>query len=201
MTTKKFNLEQYKLEDAQDWHKAYFNNEFYEDCFLPYYWKNPFVNFYHASGKAGSDDFCYAELEYIEPHHGGSTYISFETYADNLEGKKITNEDEYHDAVDLKHRILDIDCYNWRENPCWLTKNYPKILDTNPEHIMDKLYELIKIPKNKWPKEVIFNSKERLKESYALRKKYNNENEIGIEEFNFFDMIKSFYAEGEPVLE
>ena len=81
-------------------------------------------------------------------------------FAANLEGKKITNEDEYHDAVNLKHRILDIDCYNWRENPCWLTKNFPKILDSDPEHIMDKLYELTKIPKNKWPKEVIFNSKE-----------------------------------------
>ena len=67
MTTKKFDLETYKLEDAQDWHQAYYNNEFYEDCFIPYYWLNPWVNFHHSEGKAGQDDFSYAELEYFEP--------------------------------------------------------------------------------------------------------------------------------------
>jgi len=201
MTTKKFDYEQIMLKDAQDWHQAYYNNEFYEDCFIPYYWLNPWVNFHHSQGKAGQEDFSYAELEYFEPDYGSSTYILFETYADNLEGKKITNLDDYHDAVDLKHRIYDVDSCNWELNPCWLLKNFPKIYESNPEHIMHKLQELTKIPKDKWPKEVIENSKDRLKESYALRKKYNSANEIGIEQFNFFDMVKSFYAEGETVLE
>ena len=201
MTTKKFDLEQFKLKDAQQWHQAYYNNEFYEDCFIPYYWLNPWVNFYHSEGDAGSEDFINAELSYYEPDTGESTTINFMTYADNLEGKKITTEDEYYDHTDLKHKIafIDTDCYN--QKTCWLTKKYPKIYETNPEHIMDKLQELTKIPKDKWPKQVIENSKDRLKQSYALRKKYKCANEIGIEQFNFFDMVKSFYAEGETVLE
>ena len=96
MTTKKFDYEQIMLKDAQDWHQQYFNNEFYEDYFLPYYWENPWVTYNPSEGKAGTDEFYYAQLEYPEPKTGYPTTINFRTFADDLKGKIITSEDSLH---------------------------------------------------------------------------------------------------------
>ena len=199
MTIKKFNYEQIMLKDAQDWHQQYFNNEFYEDYFLPYYWENPWVTYNPSEGEAGTDEFYYAQLEYPEPKTGYPTTINFRTFADDLKGKIITSEDDYYEERVLKHEIDYIDCYFWVKDPCWLTKNFADVEYSDPDLIMEKLQGLIKIPKKDWPEEVFTNCKERLEESKEINAKYHGDDKVKREDFYFFDMVKSFYTNGETM--
>ena len=199
MTTKKFDFEQIMLKDAQDWHQQYFNNEFYEDYFLPYYWENPWVTYNPYEGEAGTDEVYYAQLEYPEPKTGYPTTINFRTFADDLKGKIITSEDDYYEERVLKHEIDYIDCYFWVQNPCWLTKNFSDVEYSDPDLIMEKLQGLIKIQKKDWPKEVFANCKERLEESREINAKYHGEDKVKKEDFYFFDMVKSFYTNGKTM--
>ena len=97
-----------KKQDLEEYHQGYFNNEFYEDCYIPHYWQNPFVKFFDSEGLAGQDDFHNASLDYFEPNNGQPTTVNFETYPKYISDKKVITEDNYVESRILEHRILDI---------------------------------------------------------------------------------------------
>ena len=173
MTTKKFDLEKFTREDVEDFHQEFFNNEFYEDCYLPHYWQNPFVNFLHSHGKAGTFDYFDAAVEYFEPKTGKNITIWFETATNG----------------EFVNFISEIDDF---ENS-WIGKNYPDIFESNPDEIMLKLKELAFIPKDQWPEEVLENYNDRLKESKIIHAKYCTGLKVKEDEYDFFDMVKSWY--------
>ena len=192
MTTKKLDLIKIIREDVEDYHQEFFNYEFYEDCYIPHYWQNPFVKFFGSEGLAGEDDFHNASLDYFEPSSGQPSTVNFETYPKYISDRKVITEDNYVESRILEHRILDIDCWQ-NEEPCWLYKKYPNILRTNPEEIMLKLKDLAFIPKDQWPDEVLENYNDRLEESKVIYAKYCTDYKVKEDEFNFFDMVKSWY--------
>ena len=162
-----------KKQDLEEYHQGYFNNEFYEDCFIPHYWQNPFVNFLHSHGKAGTFDYFDAAVEYFEPKTGKNITIWFETATNG----------------EFVNFISEIDDF---ENS-WIGKNYPDIFESNPDEIMLKLKELAFIPKDQWPKEVLENYNDRLKESKIIHAKYCTGLKVKEDEYDFFDMVKSWY--------
>ena len=78
-------------EDADESHQNDFDNEFYEDVFLPYYWKNPFIEgFYQSSGDPGSEEFFYSFIRYFDPITGELCEIQFASYPNNFKKYEIT---------------------------------------------------------------------------------------------------------------
>ena len=188
-----FNLEKESLEDCRHSHINYFDNEFYEDCIIPHYWKNPFFKcFYQSEGKVDDEDFCYAALEFYEPVTGDICYVNFISYADNFRENVVIDDEEWPYDWDNNHVIGEV--YTDGDK-CWLREKYPDILDIDPEDLMEKLSELIKIPQIEWPLQVFKNYQEKLDEAKEIKEKYNDESKVNVEEFNFFDMIKSAYLD------
>ena len=173
MTTKESDTAQLIKKDLEEYHQGYFNNEFYEDCFIPHYWQNPFVNFLHSHGKAGTFDYFDAAVEYFEPKTGDSVLIWFETATDGSYVNFISEIDNFENS--------------------WIRKKYPDILESDPDQIMLKLKDLAFIPKDEWPDEVLENYNNRLEESKIIHAKYCTNYKVKEDEYNFFDMVKSWY--------
>ena len=66
---------------------------------------------------------------------------------------------------------------------------------------MEKFNEMIKIPANEWPKEVVENYKKRFEETKTIKEKYDSQNKITDQEYNFFDHVKSFYLHGQTMFD
>ena len=88
-----------KKQDLEEYHQGYFNNEFYEDCYIPHYWQNPFVNFLHSHGKAGTFDYFDAAVEYFEPKTGKNITIWFETATNGDFVNFISEIDDFENSI------------------------------------------------------------------------------------------------------
>jgi hypothetical protein len=236
-------MQNFAKEDADESHQNNFDNEFYEDVFLPYYWKNPFIEgFYQSSGDPGSEEFFNSFIRYFDPITGELCEIQFASYPNNFKkyecnnpkcdkdkckvhshpfgdifphrskfyfnhdlNKKIESEDDM--TIQKSNFAYDwnIDHYiaeNWYfEERNWFDENYPNLIDSDPDEIMEKFNEMIKIPANEWPKEVVENYKKRFEETKTIKEKYDSQNKITDQEYNFFDHVKSFYLHGETMFD
>ena len=199
-----FDLEKASDEDCNDSHIAYFDNEFYEDCFIPHYWKNPFIkNFYPSEGRPEDEEFCYASLEFYEPVTGDICYVNFISYADNFRENVVINGEHWPHYWDNHHVIGEV--YTDGDK-CWLREKYPNILETDPEDLMEKLSELEKIPECEWPLQVFKNYQDKLSEAKEIQGRYDTrlpeyDKEKAYNEYNFFDHVKSFYLNGETMFD
>ena len=132
-------------------------------------------------------------------------YCKSKYYYNHDKNKKVELEEDFFEQEtnfaydwEISHEISE----NWyAEERNWLREKYPNLVYTSPDNIMEKFNEMTKIPPNEWPKKVVENYKKRFEETKTIKEKYDSQNKINDQEYNFFDHVKSFYLHGETMFD